>query len=587
MRERERRRCLIAAALLALLCVATPAARAQGGPRVTAQLSTGVARLGSTVSVEVAVHGVKQAELAGVPRVDGLSVEGVVGPSVSVSQEWSNSRRTISRSVSWNVVLRPAAVGEYTIPPMRLKVDGAELFTRELTLKVVEDLHGMELGYLELFERPEGIHEGQPFVIDLRLGWDLGIDQKVNMANLILPWWGELPGTLEAESHGASLRSKLVQVNLNSRGRVDVRDLGQQDVRGRPFRVLQLRRTFIATRPGTLSFPESFLEFGFVGGGFFDTRKETYHVGFPAFELEVVPLPEEGRPFEFSGAVGRVQALATVDRRDVDAGESIKLSVEWTGDANLEFLEPPDPSRMEVFERFRLYGTTDRFFGDRRRVVYDLAPISAVVSEIPALPLSVFDPARGAYVTVSTEPIPIRVRPLENESALAAAEGADGRTLALLDIQTAPENGSESPGPGAGSIGAAALAVLLAWLAGRFAVRRRGDPDSARARARRGARRALARDLRGASSAGGQAAAVHRFLAARTGRPAVAWEGSDPVEFLRRLAADQGGAPPEEGAHELAGVLSELEARHWNGDDAPLEIGRLINAAERAMEGGF
>jgi hypothetical protein len=80
---------------------------------------------------------------------------------------------------------------------------------------------------------------------------------------------------------------------------------------------------------------------------------------------------------------------------------------------------------------------------------------------------------------------------------------------------------------------------------------------------------------------------VHRFLAARTGRPPEAWEGSDPVEFVRRLAADQGGPPPEEGARELAGVLGELEARHWNGDDAPLEIGRLMNAAERAMEGGF
>jgi hypothetical protein len=546
-----------------------------------------VAKLGSTVSVEVVVAGVKDARLADVPRVDGLAVEGVAGPSVSVSQEWSNRRRTISRSISWKVVLRPAAVGEYTIPPMRLTVDGGDLFTRELTLKVVADMHGMELGYLELAERPERVHEGQPFVVDLRLGWDLGIDQKVNMANLVLPWWGELPGTLEVDSPTAATRSKLIQVNLNSSGRIDVRDLGRQEVRGRPFRVLQLRRTFVATRPGPLSFPESFLEFGFVGSGFFDTRKETYHVGFPAFELEVAPLPEEGRPLDFSGAVGSVRALASVDRRDVDAGDSIKLSVEWFGDANLEFVEPPDPSRMEAFDRFRLYGTTDRFSGDRRRVVYDLAPISAEVTEIPALPLSVFDPAAGAYTTVATEPIAIRVRALENASALAAAEGSNARTLALTDIQTAPERSSAARGPGAGAIGAAALSVVLAWLVARAAVRRGGDPDSERARARRGACRRLARDLRDAPSAGRQAAAVHRFLAARTGRAPEAWEGGDPVAFVRRLAVEQAGPPPEDGARELADVLEELEVRHWNGDDAPLEVARLIATAQRAMEGGF
>ncbi|MDP6540506.1 MAG: BatD family protein [Planctomycetota bacterium] len=580
-----------AGAVLAVLALgvglAAPAAAAQGAPRVTAQLSTGVAKLGSTVSIEIAVAGVEDARLLGVPRVDGLAVEGVAGPSVSVSQEWTNRRRTISRSISWRVVLRPAAVGEYTIPPIRLTADGDELLTRELTLKVVEDLHGMELGYLELVERPARVIEGQPFVIDLRLGWDQGIDQKVNMANLILPWWGELPGTLEVSTAATATRSKLIQVNLNSQGRIDVRDLGTLDVRGRPFRVLRLRRTFIATRPGPLAFPESFLEFGFVGSGFFDTRKETYHVGFPAFELEVEPLPEKGRPFDFSGAVGSVRALASVDRRDVEAGESIKFSVEWFGEANLEFLEPPDPSRLGAFDRFRLYGTTDRFSGDRRRIVYDLAPISGEVTEIPSLPLSVYDPAERAYVTVETEPIAIRVRALAGASTLAMVEGADGEALALTDIQTASERDGAASGPTPTALGASTLAVLAAWLAARTTVRRRGDPDSARARARRGARRGLVRDLRGASGAGGQATAVHRFLAARTGRPAQAWEGSDPVAFARALEPGGGEAPPQEGPRELAAVLAELEARHWDGDDAPLDSARLIAAAERAMEGGF
>ena len=33
--------------------------------------------------------------------------------------------------------------------------------------------------------------------------------------------------------------------------------------------------------------------------------------------------------------------------RDVDAGDSIKLSVEWSGDGNLDFFDPPDLARIE------------------------------------------------------------------------------------------------------------------------------------------------------------------------------------------------------------------------------------------------
>src|SRR5262249_46579691 len=157
---------------------------------------------------------------------------------------------------------------------------------------------------------------------------------------------------------------------------------------------------------GKLEFATSHFEFGQIAErNFFDTRPplhETYFKSFPAFNVEVIKLPEKDRPLDFSGAVGHITAHASADRRDVDAGESMKLAVEWTGDGNLEFFEPPDPSRMEAFKGFRVYGTTDRKAFDRRTVTYDIAPISPDVHAIPSIPLRVFDPTKKAYVTTET-----------------------------------------------------------------------------------------------------------------------------------------------------------------------------------------
>jgi len=591
MRLSDRRRapwCALpaATALAALLC-ALPAG-AQSGPRVTAQLSTGVAKLGSRVSVEVAVHGVTDARLFDLPRIEGLKLEGIAGPNVSVTQSYTSRGRLVSKSISWDVVLRPEAVGEYVIPPMTLEVDGSELRTNELTLKVVDDLRGKDLGYLELVERPVRVYEGQPFTIDLRLGWDASIGSRVNTANLILPWWGELPATLQLDTQVPTLSSKLIEITLNSRHRVNVLDLGDQELRKRAFRVLQLRRTFVATRPGPLPFPMSYLEFGYVGTGFFDTRKETYHVGYEPFEIEVVPLPAEGRPFDFTGAVGRIEASATVDRRDVDAGDSIKLSVEWRGEGNLEFMVPPDPARLAAFDGFRVYGTAgDRAVGDRRRVVYDLAPVSERVEEIPPLPLVVFDPELGEYTTVATDPIPIRVRPLAKESGLAGEVDAAGPALAFADVHRRPGPSGVRRGPGAAWIGSALVALPFLWIGLRTAVRRRGDPSAPAARRRRAARRRLARELRSAQSAGQQAHAVHRFLAARTGEPEEAWDGRDAPAFVRSMASDEKRVPSPQAVRELTRTLRDLEGRHWAGDDSALEARDLLRLADRLIAEGL
>ena len=572
--------------LLALAALFVPhagaAAPQSGGPRVTAQLTTGVVKLGEVVGCVVQVEGGRQAQLLEVPEVAGLMLERTSGPTVREQTSIIGGRTRFTRTLSWMLTFRPAREGEFTIPPMQLEVDGRPLQTRELALSVVEDLAGADLGHLEFVGAPRRVYEGQPFSLRLRFGWDEKMDEQVNVANLILPWWNELPGTIEVDEGAPAVGARLVEVTVNNRARVRAVDLGRQEVRGRPFRLLELSRSFVATRSGQLDFPQSWLEFGHVRRRAFSEQRETYHVGAEPFGIEVRRLPEQGRPPEFSGGVGRFEASAQVDRRDIDLGESLKLTVDWTGEANLEFFELPSPARLAAFEDFRVYGTTnERFFGDRRRVVYDLAPKRADVLEVPPLPLSVFDPELGAYTLVETDPIPIRVRAIEGLEGLEE-EGEEGELLVTRDVQEAADVPADLSGPPGGLVAGAWAALPLAWIAGRTVVRRRGRPDAPSTRRRRAALRTLTRDLRGAEGAEAQARAWHRFLGARSDEAPDAWEGRDAREW----AHGRGLQLSEEALLQLEGLSEALDAGRF-GAGPPVERAGILDLAARLVREGL
>lgn len=578
----------LAMAVLALALVCSAArAQKQSDAQVNARLTTGVVKLGGEVSLIVEVSGAQTASIVSLPTVSGLRFGDPGRPQLNESVTIVRNKQTRTRTLSWVVPLQPAAKGEYTIPAVTVKADGVDLLTRPVELKVVEDMQGDELGYF-VIEAPKQVVEGQPFSVTLRFGWDKGIDGGINYANLSLPWMGALPGLLEVDAQTLAASPAQVELSLNKNDRIRAERLPETEIGGRKFQLLEVKKRYLPARPGKLEFTTSHFEFGQVNdNSIFNVRpreSRTYFKRFPAFDIEVQRLPEEGRPLDYTGAVGSISASATADRRDVDAGDSIKLTVTWTGEGNLEFFDAPDPSRLDAFKDFRFFGKTERKAAERRTVVYDLAPISPEVSVIPPVPLHVYDPARRAYTTVSTEPIAIRVRALSNAAALAAAPGTSTTTFDIRDIQTSTGERSRPPlRPGVPAVAGTLLSVPILWLGLRTLVRRRGDPDAPRARARRAARKRLVRELAVARSASEEARALQSFLAARSGESAQAWVGRDVVLW----AKDHAGAFAPDAARELAELLAELDRRTYAGGDEPLGAERILAVADRSVEGGL
>jgi hypothetical protein len=68
--------------------------------------------------------------------------------------------------------------------------------------------------------------------------------------------------------------------------------------------------------------------------------------------VEVLPLPEDGRPANFSGAVGNFTSRVEVSRSELKANEAFNLKYTITGKGNLKLVEAPKIPLPEGFESY-------------------------------------------------------------------------------------------------------------------------------------------------------------------------------------------------------------------------------------------
>lgn len=568
-------------------------------PSVEVGLSAGLAKVGEPVAIRITINGDNASgtgtalEACRLPEVEGLDFgQPRSAGTSSFMQIDARGRRVTSVKSSYLIEVRPSGVGEYVIPPLTLTVGGAKLVRpmQAMELKIVEDLAASDLLFMERQPLPARVFEGEPYTIDLEWGWDAGL--QADGLNMRLPWYGRQDGVVELELPPGG---QLVDFPMGNR-RVPVVRLPDVTRDGRKFRAFQMRRRFVATRPGTLEFDRSIFEFAPMpkrGSRFLRGRTQSYYRPLEGFSLEVVPVPEAGRPFEWTGAVGAIEVSRDALRRDVDAGEPIDFEITYTGEGNLEFFAAPDLARLPAFDRFRVLGVDDEKGAYERVIKYDLVPLDGSIDEVPPVPLSVFDTESESYVTLSTEPLPVRVR------AVTGGDGPDPfgekveeddtpPALVLRDIEARPvgaEGGRASSGwfqrgPGGGLALGALVLALVGWRALRRIVRAGGDPDSRVARRRRGALRSLERDLSKRGTDPAQLAqSLEAFLAART--------NTEPGEWIGQGALAVEGAS-EALRQEYTVLRSALDAAIFGGGatEAP-DASRVRGFARAAVKEGL
>ena len=205
-------------------------------------------------------------------------------------------------------------------------------------------------------------------------------------------------------------------------------------------------------------------------------------VAAPARSVVVKPLPDEGRPADFSGLVGSFSLAGSLDTASCAPGDIVNLRWELRGAGAGDLAEPPSvaPGR-----EFKVYPPrVEARSPDRIAVSQALVPLSTNAVSVAAVSLAVFDPVAGAYRTLSVGPCPLRVeeKAPDEPPAPPDAGAGEGTSPAGTEAPAAAGPGDrleiDAPEPARFAPAATALELFRLRAGDRVLVRER-SPDGA------------------------------------------------------------------------------------------------------------
>jgi hypothetical protein len=136
------------------------------------------------------------------------------------------------------------------------------------------------------------------------------------------------------------------------------------------------------------------------------------------FSIDCRPLPDAGRPADFSGAIGKFTLDVNVSPKDVSVGDLITVTTTIKGLGNLAGAASPVLTPSPGFKQYPqklIPGTDPRAISAEQIVI----PENEQATTIPQIQFSFFDPDAGSYVTLKQGPFTLTFRsaeePLEYE----------------------------------------------------------------------------------------------------------------------------------------------------------------------------
>ncbi len=378
---------------IGLLILLLSSARATADVSVTSSVDRNRLAFGESLTFSLNLMGTQEAPKGGIPKVDGLTFEGPTG------DQSINNNGQLSRTISFRVT--PASLGEFTIPAIEVEVGGKKYVTEPIKITVQKEALQEDLKD-KLFGRVVfGVKEvfvGQVLPIQV----EVFVRDGVPVADIGLPL-----------CQGEGLRYQFLAD----------RKLSQTVIDGVRFRVVLTDGAVSFSRPDkaslgscalrtTLQFrsqARSLIEE--VTGGHIENREVSVPV--EAIPVEVLPLPEQGKPADFTGAVGQWNLEVTAKPTELAVGDPITLTVKISGNGNIDTVSTP---QLTGLENFKTYDPTSKTTKNElsttgERVFQQvLVPKSTEAKQLPEVRLAYFDPVAKSYKTAVQGPTKLVVK---------------------------------------------------------------------------------------------------------------------------------------------------------------------------------
>lgn len=389
----------IAALCLLLATVGRPSP-AQGELSVRAYASSERVRVGEAFTLGIEAKGSQSVPAPALANLEGFQAR-YIGPSTQVAIV----NGQVSASVEHRFALTAQREGEFVLGPFTVAHAGQTYETNSVRVVVgagtdTADVGGEALRLVLSIPRHR-VYLHERIVVDVLLYVGDVTARDVHFPTL------QTSG-MSIEGFGQPSRAT-------------------QMIDGRRYEVLRFRGAAVPVQTGTRPFGPATLNLNLVQQqrNFFFAQRQAVELRSEAIDLEVVPLPAQGRPDDFAGAVGRFALEVSASPTTVDAGDPVTVRITVRGDGNFANLAPP---AFAEADGLRVYAPQLVESGEAGVRVYEqvVIPEGTQIDALPGLRLPYFDPDAERYAVAQTAPIPLHVRDSGRASGVAEALGAPG-----------------------------------------------------------------------------------------------------------------------------------------------------------------
>lgn len=382
-----------------------------------------------------------------IPSFDGFEI--LSGPNRSTSQSWQNINGEVTQSytVTFNYILSPTKEGTFEIPAATIEVDGKQYTSNTTTIKVLPA------------DKTSQTSQGQG-------RRESSNSRSVNIAKDELFMTATLNKTNVFEQEAVLLTYKIYSLvnltNLNGKlpelkgFQIQEVDLPQnkewqlEHYNGRNYRTIVWSRfVLFPQQSGKIEIPSVKYEGTvavqsgarmdafdfFMNGGprYVEVKKE---LRTPALTLNVKALPQ-GKPADFSGAVGKFSASGTISTTELKANEAVTVRLVISGTGNMKLIKTPEVQFPEDFEVYdpkidNVFKLTTAGFQGNKVIEYLAIPRHGGDYTIPPINFSYLDVETGEYKTVETGGYTLKVAKGKESDAAAVASYVSKEELKLL-----------------------------------------------------------------------------------------------------------------------------------------------------------
>ena len=389
---------------------------------VTFEMRLSKAKLGLNERLRVDFKMNKDGDKFTPPNFEGFKV--IMGPSQSISSSWVNGVRSYNKTYSYTVA--PLNKGTFTIGQSSIEISGKIYKTSPKKVQVTEAV-----------DRPNG-----QLTVDDIADEHLHLVAEVSKSN---PYVNE----------AISVVYKLYvsnEISASSDRTIDIpkyENFWSQDItrnnepvkndtyKGKPYRSKVFKRMVLyPQKSGKLEIEPFTIEMrvdvptsrrDFFGRPVYAKTAKVVSAG--RRTINVKALPEEGKPIDFTGAVGDFEFEVNTSKTSLKASESLQATVAVSGKGNLKLFQLPEPSlpsALEVYDPEFKEEVRTTLSGSQGKVSnsYTIVPAFRGKYPIPPISFSYFNPKTEKYHTINSEELVVNVTSGPSNNGSNSAGGA-------------------------------------------------------------------------------------------------------------------------------------------------------------------